>query len=204
MYCGRVYGQSPWRRQPNLRPGAGLVQRVRLVLHWPIVQHHGSLIPMPREDLPFCDCQWLERAAHDVHCPVEFDSELNEYNFKTADGGSMRIYHCPFCAGRAPASLRARLFAEISHPETSRLHRLTKGLKTEADVLAALGEPTHVFDPGIISSDASRQGEPARVRSFRSLRYDGLSDTATINVTVKRDGKASISFSGKYIGSNSA
>ena len=69
------------------------------------VAEPGGVKPtaMPREDLPFCDCKWLERAAHDAHCPVEFDPELNEYNLKTSDGGSMRIYHCPFCAGRAPA-----------------------------------------------------------------------------------------------------
>src|SRR4051812_30625219 len=78
---------------------------------------------MPRDDLPFCDCGWLERAAHDPRCPVEFDPELNEYNVRTSNGESMRIYHCPFCAGRAPEAVRAQMFATVSVEETMRLHR---------------------------------------------------------------------------------
>jgi hypothetical protein len=155
---------------------------------------------MPADDLPLCQCRWLERAAHDPTCPIEFDPELNEYNLKTSDGGSMRIYHCPFCAGRAPESLRALMFATVSCEETFRLHQLTKKFKTEDDVLTCLGPPTHVFDPGIASTTPDDGDKPGEIRACKSLRYDNHSETATINVNVGRHGQVSISFSGKYLG----
>jgi hypothetical protein len=126
----------------------------------------------PRDDLPFCDCRWLERAARDPHCPIEFDPELNEYNLKTSNGGSMRIYHCPFCAGRAPESLRAQMFATVSPEETIRLHQLTKNLETEKQFLAHLGEPTHVFDPGATMREPDKDGKPGEIRTCKSLRYN--------------------------------
>lgn len=155
---------------------------------------------MPRDDLPFCDCRWLERAAHDQHCPVEFDPKLNEYNLKTTNGGSMRIYHCPFCSGRAPESLRSQMFAVVSPEETIRLHLLTKGITNEAELRATLGEPTHTFEPGVVSVDAEVDGHAPEIRTAKSLRYDQHSETATISANVARDGRVRISFSGKYIG----
>ena len=155
---------------------------------------------MPRGDLPFCDCRWLERAAHDPTCPIEFDPELNEYSLKTTNGGSMAIYHCPFCAGRAPESLRAKMFATVSSEETVRLHQLTKELKTEADVLARLGEPTNAFDPGHTSIESTEDDKPGRIHTCKTLRYDNYSDTATIEVYVERQGTVQIIFSGKYVG----
>jgi hypothetical protein len=154
---------------------------------------------MPRENLPFCDCRWLDRAARDPLCPIEFDRELNEYHLKTANG-FMLIYHCPFCAGRAPDSLRPQIFATVTPEETTRLHLLTKNLKTEKQVLAHLGPPTRVFDPGAVIAEPDKDGKPGEIRACRSLRYENHSDTATINVNVGRYGKVRISFSGKYIG----
>ena len=112
----------------------------------------------------------------------------------------MRIYHCPFCAGRAPESLRARMFATVSPEETIRLHQLTKALKTEGDVLAFLGEPTHTFDPGATCAEPDEGDKPGEIRTCKSLRYDNHSETATINVNVGRHGKVRISFSRKYVG----
>ena len=155
---------------------------------------------MPREDLPYCECNWLERAAQDPTCSVEFDPELNEYNLKTTSGGSMRIYHCPFCSGRAPDSLRGQLFAEVTPDETIRLHQLTKDFKTEDDVRKALGEPTNEFEPGIISQSAPKEGEAPVITASKSLIYEQHSKTATINVAVGRHGRVSINFSGQYIG----
>jgi hypothetical protein len=154
---------------------------------------------MPREDLPFCECGWLECAARDPHCPIEFDPEVNEYHIKTSQPGSMSIYHCPFCAGRAPESLRDELFATVPTEETFRLHRLTKNLKTEEDVLACLGAPTHVFDPGATWEEPGKDGKPGEIRTCKTLQYDGQSDTAIIRVNVGRYGKVRISFSGKEI-----
>jgi hypothetical protein len=164
------------------------------------IRFQQTLMTMPRNDLPFCECRWLENAAHDPNCPIEFDPGLNEYNLKTTNGGSMRIYHCPFCSGRAPESLRARMFATVTYDETSRLHHLTATLKTEEEVRAALGEPTHVFDPGGTSGGRENDDKPGEIKVWKTLRYDQHSDTANINVKVNRHGRVSISFSGKYIG----
>jgi len=154
---------------------------------------------MPRDDLPFCECRWLERAAHDPNCPIVFDSELNEYHLKRSDGISL-IYHCPFCAGRAPESLRPQMFATVPDDETIRLHRLTKDLKTEDEVRLLLGEPTRVFEPGWISGEPDKEGNPGEIRARKSLRYENHSETAEINVNVDRYGKIRVTFSGKYIG----
>ena len=112
----------------------------------------------------------------------------------------MRIYHCPFCAGRAPDSLRAQMFATVSSEETIRLHQLTKSLRTEKQVLKHLGPPTYVFEPGVVVAEPEKEGEPGEIRACKSLRYENHSETATINVNVGRHGKVRISFSGKYVG----
>jgi hypothetical protein len=54
---------------------------------------------MSCEDLPFCDCQWLERAAHDRDNPIEFDPELNEYNLKTSRSHSLRAFTISILCG---------------------------------------------------------------------------------------------------------
>jgi len=155
---------------------------------------------MPRTDLPFCECRWLERAAHDPHCAIEFDPEVNEFHLQTTGGGFMRIFHCPFCAGRTPESLRAQMFATVSTEETTRLHLLTKDLKTEEEVRACLGEPTCVLEPGETVERGESEDRQGEIRACKTLRYNALSDTATINVNVGRYGKVGIWFSGKYVG----
>ena len=155
---------------------------------------------MPREDLPFCDCGWLERAARDGTCAIHFDPELNEYHLTATDGGSFLIYHCPFCAGRAPESLRAQMFATVSPEEATRLHRLTQNLKTEKQVLKLLGVPTEIFDPGEMNFAPDKDDKPGEIRAWKSLRYANYSDTATINVNVDRHGKVHTLLSGKYLG----
>lgn len=155
---------------------------------------------MPRDDLPFCECRWLERAAHDPHCPVEFDPELNEYNLKTTDGGSMRIYHCPFCSGRAPESLRSRMFSEVTATEASRLHLLTKDITTETELRAVLGDPTRTFEPGVTTTEAEVEGQAPVAHTAKTLHYKQHSETTTITATVSRDGRVRISFRGKYVG----
>lgn len=154
---------------------------------------------MSRDDLPFCECRWLERAAHDPQCPIEFDPELREYNLKFGSH-SLRIYHCPFCAGRAPESLRKHLFAVVPPEETARLHLLTKDLKTEKEVREKFGEPTHVFEYGGSMQEAGKDGVPGEIRTWPAIRYDNYSETATIGVRIGRQGKISISFMPKYLG----
>jgi hypothetical protein len=146
---------------------------------------------------------WLERVAHDPDCPINFDPELNEYNLIYGHH-TMRIYHCPFCAGRAPESLRDQLFATVPEEETARLHRLTMDLKTEEEVLAKLGEPTQVFEMGGGMQDAERDGVPGDIHTYRAIAYDNYSEFANIRVTVGRYGKVRISFFRKYLGRPSA
>jgi len=43
---------------------------------------------MPRKDLPFCDCRWLERAAHNPNVPIEFNAEAQ---FSLAAGGGLSL-----------------------------------------------------------------------------------------------------------------
>jgi hypothetical protein len=154
---------------------------------------------MPREDLPYCQCKWLETAAHDPDCPIEFDAELNEYHLKHGKGYSL-IYHCPFCAGRTPKSLRGQMFARVSDEEAVRLHLLTKDMKTEDDVRVGLGEPTHVFEVGAMEWEKDTEEKAGEIRACKTLQYDQCSETATIRVNVGRYGQVNISFSGKYIG----
>ena len=155
---------------------------------------------MLRDDLPFCDCRWLQRAAHDPQVPIEFDPELNEYQLKTAKGGSMQLYHCRFCAGRAPESLRPQMFAAVPVEETARLHELIKDIQSESDALRLLGEPTHVLEPGGSSTEPEKDDTPSYIHLYRTLRYESVSDTAVVDVHVDQYGKTSISLFGRYLG----
>src|ERR1043165_2005205 len=154
---------------------------------------------MPRDDLQLCKCSWFEQAANDPACPVEFDPEVNEYNI-VANGCSWRLYHCPICAGRAPASHRGDLFARIPRTEVERLHLLTKDLRTEHDVLRQLGHPSHRTEAGASEIHPGRPGKPAQMRTYTTLHYDQHSTIADINVRIHRDGTVDIAFSGKFTG----
>jgi hypothetical protein len=154
---------------------------------------------MPRDDLPLCKCGWFERAANDPKCPIEFDPEVNEYHL-VSNGGSWCFYHCPICAGRAPASHRADLFARIPREEEVRLHLLIKDLRTEDDVLRQLGQPSARMEPGAGTIHPGKSGNPDQRYTYTTLRYDQHSTIADINVRINQDGTVSISLSGKYIG----
>ena len=72
-----------------------------------------------------CCCGYLERAGLDPESPIDFDTRTNEYQFKymVAGGkgeGSLIIYHCPFCGGAAPESLRDALFETVTVSERQR------------------------------------------------------------------------------------
>src|SRR5207248_1969058 len=121
---------------------------------------------MPREDLPFCDCRWLERAAHDPDNPIQFDHELNEYNLRTPRGHSPRIYHCPFCAGRAPESLRAQLWATVPPEESDRLRELIKDIRTESDAIRTFGASTDILEPGGSCTEAEREDTPSYIHLY--------------------------------------
>lgn len=153
---------------------------------------------MPDEDAEPCGCHWLEREADEPLSPVEFDPVFNEYHFKRHDGGTMMIYHCPFCGGAAPKSKRAQMFAVITEQEQERLTELTGALRTLDEVMNALGKPD--LDAPASSMVLESDGNPPRVDLHRQLRYEHLSDTASVVVREIESGRVSITFQGKCIG----
>ena len=155
---------------------------------------------MPRKDLPFCDCRWLEHAAHNPNVPIEFDAESHEYRLKTLNGSSMPLYHCPFCSGRAPESLRHQMFADVSPEESERLQHLIKHIKTEGDAVRVLGEPTRVLEPGGGHTEREKDDTPGYIHLYRTLRYEAVSDTAVVDIHVDQNGRVFISLFGQYLG----
>jgi hypothetical protein len=138
-----------------------------------------------------CDCPVLQDSADSPDHPIQFDEKLGEYHivYPCGDGlqGKLLIRHCFFCGGKAPASTRAAQFARISRAEKSRLLGLFGPLKTLADVVAAFGEPDLDLDHGFAVETPERDGQPGSFESFRELRYERLSDTAELSVTVYPD-----------------
>lgn len=157
---------------------------------------------MPNDQAPPCGCKWFERAAEDPDMPVIFDETTNEFHLVHLNGkGYSLFYHCPFCGGRAPESLRASLFACVSHEETVRLHLLTENIRTEEEMRAAHGEPDRVLPvSGGSTTKGSETEAPETVVGGRCLVYGNLSETAEVRVKIDRYGKLKFSFSGKFIG----
>jgi len=146
----------------------------------------------PETNYP-CDCRTLDRAADEPANPIIFSARTNEYQLVYGDDDNqagMLLYYCPFCGGRTPDSQRDRLFSRITMAETDRLKELTRGIKTIDDAIRVLGEPdTDVPDGVTVVTDES-ETEPARVQSYRTIIYSGLSDTAIVHIT--DDGRGGI------------
>jgi hypothetical protein len=150
-----------------------------------------------------CDCGWLEQSADDPDLPVRFDPTTNEFAFvwgEPPSPASLILFHCPFCGGRAPASKRETLFAAITEAERERLGSITSPIATLDDVLRVLGPPDDDFEQGESDQTPAKDGQPPEHRTYRSLRYDGLSETATVGVRVLPGGAVAFWFVGKYIG----
>jgi hypothetical protein len=157
---------------------------------------------MPNPDAPPCGCRWFDEAAKNPDIPVVFDSRMNEFHLThNNDRGYSLFYHCPFCGGRAPESLRKTFFTDVTHEESVRLHNLTKHIKTESEFLDEFGKPDHEFDIGGSMTTAGSDSQPRETFiGARKLVYKQLSDIADVNVQINRYGKLKISYSGKYIG----
>jgi hypothetical protein len=159
-----------------------------------------------------CTCHYLEHAADDPANPIVFDPEMNEYHFEYPSpcaGGDceaakayLMIYHCPICGGAAPESKRAALFTTFAPEEQRRLYRLFEGMSTLQEVVAALGPPDEDDERGLTVQQPEKDGQPPTMRSFRTLRYTRLSDTADVEVCADpADDKVQVMLMGKYIGS---
>ena len=159
-----------------------------------------------------CTCGFLERQADNPASPIVFDARLNEYHFEypspCARGdcptakAQMMIYHCLFCGGAAPPSKRATLFTAFTPEEQRRLYRLFDGMRTLQEVIAALGPPDEEKERGLTVQRPEKDGQPPTMRSFRTLRYTRLSDTADVEVYADPgEDKVQVMLLGKYIGS---
>lgn len=137
-----------------------------------------------------CSCNYLRNAAEDPDNPIIFETRTNEYQFTYQHGDEegramLVIYHCPFCGGTAPRSKRALLFAAISQAEEFRLAEKLEPIKTLADAIAILGEPD--YDGYSTSKMPEEEGTPPKVKRFRDIRYEGLSDVASVWITERSD-----------------
>jgi len=148
-----------------------------------------------------CDCGQPQEMAEDPKCPVEFAENVNEFHLTDSSGGYWVMYFCPFCGGRLPESLRSRLFQRISDEERARLILMTEHLRTEKEVLAALGEPDDRNPHGVGRKIPEQDGQPARETWYPVMLYRKLSETADVRVTLYPNGKVSVSLQGKAISS---
>jgi hypothetical protein len=144
--------------------------------------------PMPNDALPLCQCPFLRHLAADPDVPIQYDPRLNEYHIVGTLSLTM-IYHCPFCGGRAPKSLRPFQFHYLPETERQRLENLMTGLDSLESIVSKLGAPTIDLDPGKPSEEESADGDPTAPDPFyRELRYEALSDAADLRVGVRRSG----------------
>lgn len=158
-------------------------------------------MPPPKEK-GACKCEWLERAADDPKCPVEFDAELNEYHLVRGPKDHMMIYYCPFCGGSAPKSKRGRLFHTLTDVERQRLVDLTKELRTLHDVTTAFGKADIKQAVGMVITKPERKGKPETTQSYPVMIYTKLSDIADVHVTIYPTDRVGISFQGKAVKKN--
>jgi hypothetical protein len=152
-----------------------------------------------------CTCNFLQEQAANPDSPFRFDARLNEFLIVTrkpdgTDNGNYSIYHCPFCGGTTPKSLRGTLFAFVTQDEDQRLRGLIKDAKTADDVIQILGAPDVDRPDGVGSMKPERDGQPPTRKSYRTLEYQRLSETADLTVIDYPNRRIGIMIQGKFIG----
>jgi len=157
---------------------------------------------MPNPNAPDCGCKWFELSAKDDSIPVVFDELMNEYHLKHVNGrGYSLFYHCPFCGGKAPDSLRGTYWTEVSHEESRRLQLLTNHIKTPDELFSTFGVPDQDFEIGGGSTSPGSDDEPPEtVVGPRRVVFTGLSDTVDVHVRIDRYDRLRFSYMGRYIG----
>lgn len=152
------------------------------------------------QDREKCECGWLQNAATDPDHPVKFDPQANEFNIVKGDR-SIRIYHCPFCGGKAPESLRSTFFAHVSSEENERLVLLGTGVESLAQIVQKLGQPSRDDPVGAGMGMPAPDGQITQFLSYRVLTYTQLSQVADLQFHLHADGTlARLHVSAKYIG----
>jgi hypothetical protein len=152
-----------------------------------------------------CTCDYLQKGASNPDHPIEFDARLNEFLIVTRnDAGDVKakysIYHCPFCGGKTPESLRDRLFATVTDAEDHRLRELFEQAKSVEDVILLLGAPDREHSNGYGIQSPERDGQPPLRMRHRTLHYTSLSQTADVMVVDYPSSRVGIMIQGKYIG----
>ncbi len=144
---------------------------------------------MPNDAIPPCQCTFLRHLASDPESNIRYDPRLNEYHIVGSHSLTM-IYHCPFCGGRAPKSLRSFMFEYLSDTERQRLEHLVSGLDSLEAIQSKLGPPTFDLDPGKPhANEATDEREAESDPFYRILTYEALSDSADLTVQVRRSGE---------------
>jgi hypothetical protein len=147
-------------------------------------------------DVP-CRCGYLQRESEEPATPILFDEEMHEFHIAHQNGGYAVIYHCPWCGGVGPRSKRARFFATITNAESERLQRLTSGLTSVEEAIARLGKPDGQDVRGTTILTPATRREPPTVRTYRTLRFSKLSDTAEVTLIDYGPKGIGFSFQGK-------
>lgn len=140
-----------------------------------------------------CDCGTPQRSSADPGCPVEFDSEMNEFHLIHKRMRAVMRY-CFWCGGRLPESKRDQFFSEPSESEKREVSRLLKGVKTIGDARTVLGEPDETFD-----GNETEQGESS-LRWKQMLRYSRRWKTLVLSVMEMADGTISYITCGQFTG----
>jgi hypothetical protein len=100
--------------------------------------------------------------------------------------------------------LSSTFFAQIT-AETGRLKALAPGLRTVEDAIGKLGQPEEDHASGMTTQSPATETEPSIVRSYRLLRYTGLSETANVTfVDYGPKGGLHMTLESKYIGPRSS
>jgi hypothetical protein len=147
-----------------------------------------------------CKCRWAEDVTAEPDNAVVFDTETNEYQFRTPKGGSLTIYHCPFCGGVMPRSRRADLFAYITEAERQRLAKVTYKLKSVAGAVRVLGKPTYDHPSGLVVRTPAKGRRPPGIASYRVLTFSRVSKTADVQLVDYGPEGIRFTFQGKYLG----
>ena len=148
-----------------------------------------------------CRCGYLVRASEEPSIPFVFDEEMREYRIthQSPGGAYSIVHHCPWCGGVAPESKRRSFFAAITTEESERLQRLTSGLTTVEEAIAALGQPDEDDPQGTTVKTPGTETEAPRVKTYRMLTFRRLSETAEVDLIDYGAEGIGFSFRGKSL-----
>ena len=148
-----------------------------------------------------CTCGRLETEADIPDGLVRFDREVGEfYLFDPRTMGRSIVYHCYFCGGAAPLSVRGSLFAHVTLAESCRLEELARGIVTVDDAIARFGAPDEERAAGVSLTMPEKDGEPGMTTWYKTLVFRNLSTSADMELVDFSPLPVRFSFVPKYVG----